>query len=212
MNNYDSNMNTMKKSIDKKIGFLLVWLLLTGQINLSAQDLLPGDSIRISDKNNKIVDVAYGKQTSRGITSSISTINSDKLLKNTVTNVGNALSGRLSGLTVLQQSGEPGADLANLLIRGRNTYNVNSPLILVDGFETDFQQLALFEIESISILKDAAALAMYGQKGANGVILVTTKRGEVGETRITFNMYGGGSAAAKNAFDVKCLQLCHPVQ
>lgn len=191
MNNYDSNMNTMKKSIDIKIGLLLVWLLFAGQVNLSAQDLQPGDTTKIIDKSNKIVDVAYGKQASRGITSSVSTINSDELLKNTVTNVGNALSGRLPGLTVMQQSGQPGVDLATLLIRGRNTYNVNSPLLLVDGFETDFQQMALFEIESISILKDAAALAMYGQKGANGVILVTTKRGEDGKTQISFNMYGG---------------------
>ena len=81
--------------------------------------------------------------------------------------------------------------MATLLIRGKNSYNVNSPLLLVDGFETDFQQLALFEIESVSILKDAAALALYGQKGANGAILVTTKRGVEGKTRITFNLYGG---------------------
>jgi TonB-linked SusC/RagA family outer membrane protein len=181
----------MKKSIDKKIGLLLVWILFAGQINLSAQDLLPGDSVTVFNENNKLIDVAYGKQVRRALTSSASTIYSDELLKNTVTNVGNALSGHLPGLTVMQQSGEPGADMANLFIRGRNTYNVNSPLLLVDGFETDFQQLALFEIESISILKDAAALVMYGQKGANGAILVTTKRGQEGKTRITFNLYGG---------------------
>lgn len=192
MNIYDSNMNTMKKSIDKKIWLLLVWILLVGQVNLPAQDLLPNDSAKVRNENNKLlIDVAYGKQTRRGLTSSVSSIYSDELLKNSVSNVGNALSGRLPGLTVIQQSGEPGGDLANLFIRGRNTYNVNSPLILVDGFETDFQQLALFEIESISILKDAAALAMYGQKGANGAILVTTKRGQEGKTRITFNLYGG---------------------
>jgi TonB-dependent SusC/RagA subfamily outer membrane receptor len=191
MKKYDSNMNNMKKSINKKIGLLLVWILIAGQISLSAQDLLPGDSIKLSSGNNKLMDVAIGKQVKKAVTSSISTIYSDELLKNTVTNVGNALSGRLPGLTVIQQSGEPGADMANLLIRGRNTYNVNSPLLLVDGFESDFQQLALFEIESISILKDAAALSIYGQKGANGAILVTTKRGQVGKTRITFNLYGG---------------------
>ena len=191
MNIYDSNMNTMKKSIDKKIGLILVWILFAGQVNLSAQDLLPSDSVKVFDKNSQLIDVALGKQTRRAMTSSASTIYSDELLKNTVTNVGNALSGRLPGLTVIQQSGEPGADLANLFIRGRNTYNVNSPLILVDGFESDFQQLALFEIESISVLKDAAALSMYGQKGANGAILVTTKRGQEGKTRITFNVYGG---------------------
>ncbi len=190
MNIYDSNMNTMEKNIYKKIGLVLVWLLFAGQVSLSAQDLLASDSANIFTENSQLIDISYGKQTKPGLTSSVSTIYSDKLLKNSVTNVGNALSGRLPGLTVIQQSGEPGADLANLLIRGKNTYNVNSPLILVDGFESDFQQLALFEIESISILKDAAALAMYGQKGANGAILVTTKRGEEGKTRITFNLYG----------------------
>ena len=190
MNTYDSNMDKMKKRLDKKIGLVLVWLLFAGQLNLSAQDLLTSDSTKVFKEKSQLIDVAYGKQTRPAITSSISTIHSDELLKNTVTNVGNALSGRLPGLTVIQKSGEPGADLPTLLIRGRNTYNVNTPLLLVDGFETDFQQLALFEIESISILKDASALAMYGQKGANGAILVTTKRGQEGKTRITFNMYG----------------------
>ena len=191
MNNYDSNMNNMKKSINKKIGLLLVWILFAGQINLAAQNLLPSDSVKLSIENKKLIDIAFGKQIKQSVTSSISSVYSDQLLKNTVTNVGNALSGHLPGLTVMQQSGEPGADMATLFIRGKNTYNVNNPLLLVDGFETDFQQLALFEIESISVLKDAAALALYGQKGANGAILVTTKRGVEGKTRITFNLYGG---------------------
>jgi TonB-linked SusC/RagA family outer membrane protein len=191
MNIYDSNMDNMKKGINKKIGLLLVWILWAGQINLSAQDILPTDSVKLLNDNNKQIDIAFGKQVKKAVTSSTSILYSDELLKNTVTNVGNALSGRLPGLTVMQQSGEPGADMANLLIRGRNTYNVNSPLLLVDGFETDFQQLALFEIDNISVLKDAAALALYGQKGANGAILVTTKRGKEGKTRITFNLYGG---------------------
>ena len=81
----------MKKSIDKKIGLLLVWLLFAGQINLSAQDLLPGDSVKVLNENNKLIDVAFGKQVKRTLTSSASTIYSDELLKNTVTNVGNAL-------------------------------------------------------------------------------------------------------------------------
>lgn len=191
MNNYDSNMNDMKKSINKKIGLLLVWILFAGQFSLSAQNLVPGDSVKLSNDNSRLIDIALGKLVKQSVTSSISSIYADELLKNSVTNVGNALSGRLPGLTVMQQSGEPGADMATLLIRGRNTYNVNSPLLLVDGFEADFQQLALFEIESISILKDASALALYGLKGANGAILVTTKRGVEGKTRITFNLYGG---------------------
>lgn len=184
-------MNNMKKSINKKLRLLLVWILLAGQYNLAAQNLVSIDSVKLSVENNKLIDIAFGKQVKRSVTSSVSSIYSDELLKNTVTYVGNALPGRLPGLTVMQQSGEPGADMATLLIRGKNTYNVNSPLLLVDGFETDFQQLALYEIESLSVLKDAAALALYGQKGANGAILVTTKRGVEGKTHITLNLYGG---------------------
>jgi TonB-linked SusC/RagA family outer membrane protein len=180
----------MKKSTYKKIGLLLVWILAAAQINLSAQDALPNDTVKLFNDNTKLIDVAFGKQVKRAVTSSTSTVYSNELLQNTVTNVGNALSGRLPGLTVIQQSGEPGADLANLLIRGRNTYNVNTPLVLIDGFESDFQQMALYEIDNITILKDASALAMYGLKGANGAILVTTKRGSEGKTRIQANFYG----------------------
>jgi len=191
MNIYDSKINTMNKYIDKKIWLLMILLLFVGQVNLSAQDSSITDTAKVIQISSELIDIAFGKQSKREITSAISTITSGVLLKNTVSNVGNALSGRLPGLTAVQQSGEPGSDLASLFIRGRNSYNVNSPLILVDGFETDFQQLSLYEIESISILKDAASLALYGQKGANGAILVTTKRGKEGQTRITFNLYGG---------------------
>ena len=182
-------MNNMKKSI-KTIWLIGFWLLVTGCFHLMAQNSKTNDSASVS-VYKKLIDVAYGQQTKLEMASSASTIFSEELIKNSVTNVGNALSGRLPGLTVVQQSGEPGSDLATLFIRGRNTYNVNTPLILVDGFETEFQQISLFEIESISILKDAAALALYGQKGANGAILVSTKRGKEGKTQITFNLYGG---------------------
>lgn len=189
MNSHYSNINTMIKIRNKKIGLFLVCLLLLGQTNLSAQDFLAKDSAKISKNNNQLIDIAHYKQAKPGLTSSVSTLYNNDLLKNTVTNPGNALTGRLPGLIVMQQSGEPGADLPTLLIRGRNTYNVNTPLILVDGFESDFEHIALSEIESISVLKDAAALAIYGQKGANGAIVVSTKRGHEEKTRITFNLY-----------------------
>lgn len=182
-------MNVMEKNINK-IWLLGLCLFIAGSARLFAQTGQSDDSTLVNSLK-KLVDVSYTQQSRLEMTSSVSTVYAEKLVKNSVTNVGNALSGRLPGLTVIQQSGEPGSDLASLFIRGRNTYNDNSPLILVDGFETDFQQISLYEIESISVLKDAAALALYGLKGANGAILVTTKRGMEGDPKITLNLYGG---------------------
>ena len=85
----------MNISFDKKIWLILVLILLTVNVSLSAQEVLPNDSAKAHSADNKLIDVAFGKQTKRGVTSSVSTIYSDKLLKNTVANVGNALSGRL---------------------------------------------------------------------------------------------------------------------
>lgn len=109
-------------------------------------------------------------------------------------NINNMLFGRIPGLVVMQNNGEPGYDAATLSIRGAATYNNSSLPVYVDGFQTDmayFQFLSPSEIESIEILKDAAALAPFGMRGANGVIWVTTRRGEIGRPRVTVNVRGG---------------------
>ncbi|RYE27061.1 MAG: hypothetical protein EOP45_02430, partial [Sphingobacteriaceae bacterium] len=132
-------------------------------------------------------------------TSAISSVSGETLYNTPVPNITNTLYGRLSGLTVTQGSGEPGNDNASLAIRGAGTYGVGtfgygSFKIFVDGFEVNqnyFSYMSPAEIESISILKDAASLATFGMRGSNGVIWVVTKRGKVGKSTIQFQARTG---------------------
>lgn len=132
----------------------------------------------------EIVIVGYGEQKKISVTGSISAVNAADIAKAPVASVTNALTGRVTGLVTRQSSGRPGGDDAQLFIRGLATFNDSNPLVLVDGVERDFTQIAADDIESVSILKDAAATSVYGVRGANGVVLVTTKRGTQGKTKI----------------------------
>ncbi len=129
---------------------------------------------------NQVVVVGYGKQRKSSVTAAISTISGEDLVQSPTANISNALAGRLSGLTALQESGKPGADASDLYVRGIGTYTgENKPLVMVDGVEREsFNNIDPNTIASISILKDASATAVYGVRGANGVILITTKRGK----------------------------------
>ena len=119
------------------------------------------------------------------VTSSISTVNSQKLSNNSVLAFGNGLYGKLTGLNLSQADGEPGNDYPAMLIRGKHSFTGNNkPLVLVDGFERELNTLSVDEVESVSVLKDAASTALYGMDGANGIVLVTTKRGIAGKTEV----------------------------
>ena len=131
------------------------------------------------------VVVAYGQQKKVTITGSVSAVSGEGLLKAPVANVANALQGNLPGVSAVQASGMPGADEPVIRIRGVGSLNSAEPLVLVDGVERSFSQLDANEIESISVLKDASATAVFGVRGANGVILVTTKRGTEGKASVT---------------------------
>ena len=131
------------------------------------------------------VVVAYGQQTKVTITGAVTAVGGETLMKSPVANVANALQGNLPGVSAVQPSGMPGADEPVIRIRGVGSLNSAEPLVLVDGVERPFSQLDPNEIESISVLKDASATAVFGVRGANGVILVTTKRGEVGKASVT---------------------------
>lgn len=133
----------------------------------------------------EITVVAYGTQKKVTITGAITSVGSEEIGKSPSANITNALAGKVTGVAVVQNTGEPGLDEASLHIRGAATLNDASPLVIVDGVERPFSQLNPDEVESISILKDASATAVYGVRGANGVIIVTTKRGEQGKTRIS---------------------------
>jgi TonB-linked SusC/RagA family outer membrane protein len=141
---------------------------------IDASDVL----IRMDNRDKKI-KLGYGYEKSPDkLTASVDVVYSDDIKNNSVLDPAESLYGQLSGLTVLQNGGEPWNRSPDMFIRGRGTFNNSSMLVLVDGFERDMSSLSLPEIESVSVLKDGAALAIYGQRGANGVVLVTTKGGE----------------------------------
>ena len=136
---------------------------------------------------DEVVVVGYGVQKKATLTGSISAVNGDELKKVSTANMTNTLAGKTAGIIANNRSGEPGADDANILIRGKGTLGDTSPLIVVDGIaDRDFARLNPEDIESISVLKDASA-AIYGARAANGVILVTTKRGKEGKVSMNYN-------------------------
>lgn len=145
-----------------------------------------------TSKLTEVVVVGYGTQKKLTSTGAVSTIGTKELVQSPVANISNSLVGRLPGLFATQGSGEPGNDASTLRIRGVGTFNGNAdPLVLVDGIQVEnFNNIDPNEIESLSILKDASATAVYGIRGANGVIIITTKRGSTGKPQInyTFNM------------------------
>ncbi len=134
---------------------------------------------------DEVVVIAYGQQKKVTITGAVSAVNGDELLKAPVASVANALQGKLPGMSVVQPSGMPGADEPIIRVRGTGSLNSAEPLVLVDGVERPFGQIDPNEIADISILKDASATAVFGVRGANGVILVTTKRGTPGKASVT---------------------------
>jgi TonB-linked SusC/RagA family outer membrane protein len=129
--------------------------------------------------------VSYGVQKKVTVTGAISSIKSEELVKSPSASLASTLSGKLSGIATVQSSGQPGEDDPTMYIRGVGTYNDASPLYIVDGVERPFTQLDPREVESVTVLKDASATAVYGIRGANGVIIVTTKRGQKGKTNIS---------------------------
>ncbi|MEZ0607755.1 SusC/RagA family TonB-linked outer membrane protein [Fibrella sp. WM1] len=142
--------------------------------------------------------IAYGLQPAWQVTSALSTVSGDELRKNFTTNLGNTLFGRIPGLTVMQSGGEPGNDSPGLLARGINTFGPGRGLlIMVDGYESSYEQLVPDEIESVSLLKDASATAIYGLRGANGVLLITTKRGADSPLVVKFSTQQGFHTAAR---------------
>lgn len=113
-------------------------------------------------------------------------MNSAALMRSGTTSVTNAIAGKLSGVLTIQNTGEPGANSSEIIIRGLSSWNGSEPLVLVDGVERDFSNIDPNEINTISVLKDASATAVFGAKGANGVIIVTTKRGSLGKPQLDF--------------------------
>ena len=151
-------------------------------------------SLSQSLKNlEEVVVVGYGTQKKETVVGSISTMKATEVVQTPATNLTNSLNGRLPGLVAMQRQGQPGNDQSEIYIRGKATFEAaaSSPLSLVDGIERPFGEVDPNEVETITILKDASATAVYGVRGANGVILVTTKRGTSGKAEISFTANTG---------------------
>ena len=140
-------------------------------------------------KLDPVVVVGYGRQKKSSVVGAITQIDSDELKKSGgVSTVGQALQGKLPGVVSIFSNGAPGNEDMKVFIRGQSTWNNSgSPLVLVDGIERSMNDIDINEVESISVLKDASATAVYGVKGANGVILITTKRGKPGKAQLSIN-------------------------
>lgn len=150
---------------------------------------------------NEVVVVAYGVQKVENLTGSVEIIKGDEIARQPVTQTSQALAGLSPGLVATQNSGQPGADGASIRIRGIGTLgngSKNNPLILVDGIPDDINGVDPNDIETISVLKDASAAAIYGSRAANGVIIITTKRGRQGTTNVTYDAYVGMNKITQN--------------
>ncbi|CAG5000685.1 TonB-dependent receptor P3 [Dyadobacter sp. CECT 9275] len=140
---------------------------------------------------DELVVVGYGTQKKTSVTAAVSTLKGDEIASTPIANLSNGLGGRVPGVIFRQGSGEPGRDASSIYIRGIATTGNNQPLLVVDNIPRSFQDLDPNSIESITVLKDAAAVSPYGVAGANGVILVTTKRGKTGAPTMSYNGYIG---------------------
>lgn len=140
---------------------------------------------------DEVVVVGYGTQKKTSTTAAVSTLKVADIKDAPSANITNSLNGRLPGVIAAQNSGEPGKDGAEIHIRGVATTGSNAPLVIVDGVPRDFSRLDPNTIASFTVLKDAAAVAPYGMAGANGVILVTTKKGKAGKAALSYNGYVG---------------------
>ncbi|MCW0481319.1 TonB-dependent receptor [Gaoshiqia sediminis] len=165
------------------------------QINITLEELSIG--------LDEVVAVGYGTQRKITITGSVVNTKGDELMKSPVPNVTNSIQGRLPGVIAVNTSGEPGRDDSQILIRGRSTFGNTQPLLVIDGVPRPTEGLGRIDpqsIESITVLKDASA-AIYGARAANGVILVQTKRGDIGKPVFNFN-YNQGFSQPTRVLDV----------
>lgn len=163
-----------------------------------------------SEMLEETVVVAFGQQKKLSVTGAISTVASADLRKTTSTRLDNALAGRVTGLTSMQSGGgQPGVDGATMYLRGAATTNGKSPLILVDGVERDnIRTIDMNEVESISVLKDASATALYGVQGANGVILIQTLKGQKGKAQLNISVDQSWTSFTKEPSRLHSWEYC----
>lgn len=146
---------------------------------------------------SEVVVIGYGTQKKESVVGAITQVNSEALMKSPTQNITNAITGKLSGVLTIQQTGQPGSNDSEIIIRGLSSWSGSQPLVMVDGVQRDFSDLDPGQINTISVLKDASATAVFGAKGANGVIIVTTKRGALGKPKFSVSSQTGVNKATR---------------
>ena len=185
--NYSIKMNANTGTlVFSYLGFKTAEIAVKGQTTVNVN--LVSDTQQLDD----VVIIGYGSQKKATVVGAVTQAKGEDLLRaGSVTTISEALTGLMPGVTTMQAAGQPGSTAASVLIRGRSSWTNSAPLYMVDGVERDFNTLDPNEVESISVLKDASATAVYGVKAANGVILITTKSGSIGEPKIQFTANAG---------------------
>ncbi|MDP4290324.1 MAG: TonB-dependent receptor, partial [Bacteroidota bacterium] len=192
---------------DKVLVFTFIGMV-TKEINIGNQSVINMQMEALTSTLDEVVVVAYGTQKKESVIGSVTTVRPSEL-KVPSSNLTTALAGRIAGIISYQTSGEPGLDNAQFFINGATTFGYKKdPLILIDGMEftaTDMARIQTDDIESFTIMKDATANALYGARGANGVILITTKEGKEGKAKISFR--------AENSYssNTKSIQFADPI-
>ncbi|KMQ66240.1 membrane protein [Chryseobacterium angstadtii] len=187
-----------KKLINSKTWIPSVAVFFLGIISVQAQESRQKKDTISEKEIDEVVVIAYGKAKRTSYTGSVATISSDKINNRPVTNITKALEGQVPGIQAVSASGQPGST-ASVRIRGVGSISASSdPLYVVDGipFDGNINSISPNDIESISVLKDATASSLYGSRGANGIIIITTKSGKKGESRVNFNISQGFSSRA----------------
>ena len=178
-------------------------------VGFTAQEIAIGNrttiNVVLKEENSalsEVVVVGYGTQKKVNLTGAVSNVSGTELTSRQAPNTTSLLQGRMPGVQVTQNSGQPGAESASIQIRGMGTFSKagNEPLVLIDGIEGNLNNVNPNQIESVSVLKDAASAAIYGSRAANGVILVTTKSGKAGRLNIDYS-YNYGSQRATSIYD-----------
>jgi TonB-linked SusC/RagA family outer membrane protein len=173
-------------------------------VGMRSQDVVLGSkseyNVKLAEETiglEEIIAVGYGTQKKANLTGAVGNVKMDDLASRPLTNASLALQGTVAGVYALQSSGKPGDDNANIDIRGVGTFGSNMPLIIIDGFPGSMSDVNANDIKSISVLKDAASSSIYGNRAANGVILITTKKGASGEMKISYTGYFGVQNATR---------------
>ena len=169
----------------------------TKEVTVNNQSNIKVALVETASALDEVVVVGYGTQKKVNLTGSISTVKASQIENRPITSATQLLSGLASGVSVSQTSGRPGGDDATIRIRGIGTLGNNNPLVLVDGIPGRLSRVNPADVETVTVLKDAASTSIYGSRAANGVILVTTKKGKVGKMTVDYDFYTGVQEATK---------------